>query len=202
MRGDNPRIIGFAGKMCSGKGVATTYTIRHYGGIEQSFAGLVKQTYRDLILSLTGERVDPWTDKRDAVRRGLQALGTDIGRAYDPDVWVKKGMQVAATALNSGITRVVFSDVRFPNEVEAIQQAGGVVIRLLRIDEDARLADIEWLYGKQGKERLTHISETALDRFDGFDAVIYADTVEDLEHTLAVHLHLARCELLPVANPV
>ena len=46
-------------------------------------------------------------------------------------------------------------DCRFPDEVEAVQQAGGKVIRLTRsLHEDS------------------HVSETALDTHEGFDAVI------------------------------
>ena len=46
-------------------------------------------------------------------------------------------------------------DCRFPDEVEAIQKAGGKVIRLTRAPHDA-----------------PHASEVALDNYEGFDAII------------------------------
>ena len=55
----------------------------------------------------------------------------------------------------SGTQLAIVPDVRFENEVEAIQKAGGKVIRLTRKPhEDA------------------HPSETALDNYENFDAVI------------------------------
>ena len=50
------------------------------------------------------------------------------------------------------------TDVRFPNEVESIQQEGGIVIRLTK-----------------QKFEDTHQSETALDSFGAFDFTIKND---------------------------
>lgn len=51
-------------------------------------------------------------------RRLLQVLGTDCIRAIDPDFWVKATM---SGVMDKDAARVVFSDVRFANEVAAIQ---------------------------------------------------------------------------------
>lgn len=75
-------------------------------------------------------------------RYALQQLGTEWGRRCYPDVWVKLALRNARDLLrpvdDSGlngfgnIQGVVISDVRFKNEVAAIQDAGGTVVRLLR----------------------------------------------------------------------
>lgn len=93
-------------------------------------------------------------------RHALQQLGTEWGRSCYPNVWVDYALRVATRLLadpikltydaQNGITNlmdvqglvssedwkptqgVVISDVRFKNEVAAINAAGGVVIRLLR----------------------------------------------------------------------
>jgi hypothetical protein len=86
-------------------------------------------------------------------REFLQYFGTDICRRIKPDVWTSACIQ---RIVLSGTQLAVVPDVRFPNEVEAIQKAGGKVIRLTRKPfEDS------------------HSSETSLDSEDVvFDHVI------------------------------
>tara|TARA_R100001244_G_scaffold120565_1_gene90177 strand:- start:2776 stop:3039 length:264 start_codon:yes stop_codon:yes gene_type:complete len=57
--------------------------------------------------------------------------------------------------LESGTELAIVPDVRFPNEADAIKQAGGKVIRLTRSPHDDQ-----------------HESETALDDYEGFDHVL------------------------------
>lgn len=60
------------------------------------------------------------------VRRLLQAIGTEAGRKIlGENVWVDAAMRKVA-----GDT--VFSDVRFPNEVAAIRERGGRIVRIER----------------------------------------------------------------------
>lgn len=95
-------------------------------------------------------------------REALQTLGTECGRAFEPDIWVRYlferivphledfeynallGLLPRATRpptfiprefgvdLTADITGVVVSDVRFKNEVEGILARGGRVYRLNR----------------------------------------------------------------------
>ena len=93
-------------------------------------------------------------------RYALQLLGTEYGRHCFNDIWVNYGLRVADSLLHkSGILRslfysydrklglqtsntpspsgfrpkgVVFSDIRFLNEVQAIREAGGYVYQLTR----------------------------------------------------------------------
>lgn len=74
------------------------------------------------------------------LRKAMQTLGTEWGRALDENVWV----DIARRKLNShregmdnlGITDSVFviPDIRFNNEAEWVLGEGGVVIRVQRGD--------------------------------------------------------------------
>jgi hypothetical protein len=88
-------------------------------------------------------------------RRALQFIGTEVGRELYEDIWVKCAFRAANALLDpSGEFRcrydkvhglfpiswsegppagVVISDVRFPNEVEAIKKAGGRVVLIRRV---------------------------------------------------------------------
>jgi len=64
--------------------------------------------------------------KFNSIRDILQYLGTDLGRKLiDDDIWVNRAMEVATEL-------AVFTDVRFPNEIEAIRRNGGRVIYIKR----------------------------------------------------------------------
>lgn len=64
--------------------------------------------------------------KRDEVRYLLQAIGTEAGRnILGENIWVD-----AAIRKSSGDT--VFTDVRFPNEVAAIRERNGILVRITR----------------------------------------------------------------------
>lgn len=96
-------------------------------------------------------------------RLALQVVGV-VGRRLYGDVWVEATMQELP------VGRVAICDVRFPNEVRAIQARGGRVVRLTR-----------------GAPESAHPSETALaDRPELFDHVIdNRGPVEELHAALA-----------------
>ena len=85
-------------------------------------------------------------------REFLQYFGTDVCRHIKDTVWVDNCID---RMVNSGTELAIVPDIRFPNEVEAIQRAGGKVIRLTRSPHEDQ-----------------HASETALNDYDGFDHVI------------------------------
>ena len=85
-------------------------------------------------------------------REFLQYFGTDICRCIKPDVWVENCIN---RMLESGTELTIVPDVRFPNEADAIKQAGGKVIRLTRSPHED-----------------SHESETALNGYKDFDYVL------------------------------
>ena len=68
--------------------------------------------------------------KKMTAREVMQYVGTDFFRRIYPDVLADCGIKMA---LSHGSQLAIFTDVRFPNEVEAIQKNGGKVIRLTRV---------------------------------------------------------------------
>ncbi len=95
------------------------------------------------------------------VRGLLQRLGTSVGRGmFGEDFWVDYAFRDLKFSES-----YVFTDVRFPNEVEAIRARGGVVWQVVRPGVSA-------VNG--------HVSESAL-KDVVFDAVIHNDgSLEDL----------------------
>lgn len=132
-------------------------------------------------------------------RFALQLLGTEWGRTCYNDVWIDYGLRVAKTLLSHPYARyapaeglsygasnkptpgVVFSDLRFKNEFEAVRKAGGILVRVKRED----------CYGDVGIEN--HPSEAEQKTVDDsyFDLVL--QNPEGLENYYA----LIREVLLP-----
>jgi len=84
-----------------------------------------------------------WREGEMTAREFMQFFGTDIMRKIHPNVWANACINKIT---KEGSDLAVVADVRFPNEVEAINRAGGKVLRLERdIHNDS------------------HDSETALD---------------------------------------
>lgn len=99
------------------------------------------------------------------VRRLLQAFGSESIRTLDDTFWVRITME-KVDALPGP---VVITDMRFPNEYDAVKDRQGTLVRVTRGSFEIR------------KEEL-HVSETALDHHD-FDWVAHnGGTIEDLYH--------------------
>ena len=185
------KLIGLAGKKRSGKNLAAKYIrdiIRKKDPSrltgEAGFANGVKYVAAE---ALSINRVTFFEDesKEKLFRIGketeltgreiLQKVGTEMFReTLCDDFWVHRLMKVISDQPDFFM---VVTDVRFPNEVEAIEAAGGIVIRLLRNTE---LKD-------------EHESETALDNYS-FKRSIYNNgtkealriALEDLIKTLDI----------------
>jgi len=134
-------IIGFTGLAGSGKSTAAKHLIQMHGFARGKFAGALKDMFRALLLY---RRVDPTLIERmidgdlketaspalngRTPRHAMQTLGTEWGRnCMDANLWVDT--EIDATANQS---RLVFDDVRFPNEAEAVLAAGGVIVHIER----------------------------------------------------------------------
>ncbi|UUJ74495.1 deoxynucleoside-5'-monophosphate kinase [Microcystis phage Mae-Yong1326-1] len=67
-------------------------------------------------------------------RYAMRSLGTEWGRdQMAPDVWVRILLTKAATHRMRG-EPVVVDDMRFPNEAQAVRDAGGLTVRVTRPD--------------------------------------------------------------------
>lgn len=124
-----PSIIGLAGYAQSGKDTAARY-LAERGYERRAFADGVRVLCRktDPILDrYVAER--GWEEaKRDpTTRQYLQSVGLACRDVFGPDVWVD-------LALKGLPALTVVTDVRFPNEADAIRERGGVIWRIIRPD--------------------------------------------------------------------
>jgi len=91
----------------------------------------------------------------------LQWYGTDVARKANPNTWVE-ALDRRLSHDNPEIALV--TDVRFPNEAEYIKQNGGFMVEVRRYKDGIQFIDA----GRDPK----HVSETALDGYEGWDYVI------------------------------
>ena len=73
-----------------------------------------------------------WDGKKDEKgRKLLQFIGTEVGRKYDIDIWLKYAlMRLNEKFDNKEGNVAVFDDIRFLNEVEWINDNGGTIIKV------------------------------------------------------------------------
>ena len=140
-------IIGICGFQGSGKDTIADYLQNIYGFKRDSFAATLKDAVaavfgwdRELLEGRTTEsrvwreQVDPWWAQRLGMpdltpRLVLQKWGTEVARkSWHDDIWIASLENKLAKAHND----IVITDVRFPNEIAAVRNAGGTVIRVVR----------------------------------------------------------------------
>lgn len=153
-------ILGLSGHAGCGKDSMADRLVSRHGFVKVALADPLKRFCREAfgftVQQLWGpsqyrnapDRRLASPDHPDGVspREALQRLGTEFGRALWPDVWIRCGLTTAAEVLRGrnyeavrGLTcfaavarDVVIPDVRFRNEVLAVQRFGGKVLRLRR----------------------------------------------------------------------
>lgn len=136
-------LIGLAGRKGAGKDtVASVLTGEGFSNLK--FAGGLKAMISTL---LAYQGVDEGTIERmiegdlkevpsvflggKTPRFAMQTLGTEWGRVLiGENLWVDATMNRANT-----VPCAVITDVRFPNECEAVQRKGGIVIRVQASDQ-------------------------------------------------------------------
>ncbi len=157
------KIIAFAGRKQSGKTSCSEFVARYFNGTIPpfnsakiyNFADPLKKDICMNILGLTyeqcyGEDIDKntvtevqWEGNKLTAREVMQFVGTDLFRKMKNDVWAS----ATISKIKSEQPRLaIIADCRFPNEVDAIKNAGGLIIKLTRNPFSS-----------------THSSETALD---------------------------------------
>jgi hypothetical protein len=180
-------LVGFTGKAGAGKDFIADLLrtgIEREGGLSSTKLPWAKGVRDEIAyeLGLFPRDVPVLYDKPtpDSIRRLLQWWGTDFRRSQDPDYWVKWGM-ASLEFVKDDV--VMFPDCRFPNEVTAIQRAGGLIVnvrapldvRLRRVGdvpphESERYADelaSDWLVYNANQPRgtvLRHIARDIIER--------------------------------------
>ena len=198
-------IVGFVGFIGSGKDTAADYLVNFHGFRRDSFAN----TLKDAVAAVFGwdrvllegrtkearewrEQIDPWWSQRlgqeITPRWILQYWGTEVCRkGFHDDIWIAS----LENKLRTSKDDIVISDVRFSNEIKAIHNAGGKVVRIRRGPEPEWYQDavnynlgpqtIGWAIGKSSLEKhKIHASEYSWVGGD-IDIVIENDgSIDDL----------------------
>lgn len=198
-------IIGFVGFISAGKDTAADYLVNFHGFRRDSFANTLKDAVanvfgwdRTLLEGRTAEarewreQVDEWWANRLNMpkltpRWVLQYWGTEVCRkGFHDDIWIAS----VENKMRKTGDNIVISDVRFPNEIQSIHNAGGIVVRIKRGDDpewyDAAASvnqgpngNATWSLSKNKLEQLKiHASETAWVGGD-IDHVVLNDTTID-----------------------
>jgi hypothetical protein len=147
-------IIGICGLIGAGKDTIADYLVNIHEFRRESFAN----TLKDAVAAVFGwdrvllegrtkearewrEQVDPWWAERLEIpnltpRWVLQYWGTEVLRNhFHDDIWIAS----LENKLRKTKDDIVISDCRFPNEIKAIKNQGGLVIRVVRGE------DPEWM---------------------------------------------------------
>lgn len=158
-------VLGLSGYARSGKDTVAARLVEKHGYTRMSFADPMREALYKLNPDIDVDGYDMklaaavdllgWEQLKGAsngIRALMQRMGTEVGRdMFGENFWV----DAALSRIPDG-SKVVFADVRFPNEAEAIKNLGGEVWRIIRPEAGPANA---------------HISETALDSYT-FDRMI------------------------------
>lgn len=176
----------------SGKSTAASYLTRRHSYVTLKFAFPLKKMLGALLeeilpLGYVGQVGDYLEGSRKeapimelgghSARRLMQTLGTEWGRALDPQFWVN--IMDARLRGRFSLDHVVIDDMRFPNEYAMLRARGAYMVKI----EDPL-----------ARKQTDHASEGALDGH-AFDATIQnTGSLDDLydrvnEVEKAVHPH-------------
>lgn len=184
-------IIGISGKAGSGKDTAAKMLEVLYANPDISYEDFANRRYKNFTdiqivhfadtLKETAQvlfRISEWeTNTQEGkkttinwigktVRELLQGIGQGLRDAIDFDLWVK-----ILFANTKGWSNYIIADVRYPNEIKAIKERNGI---LLRID-------------RKGAGAGNHSSETALDDYKEWDVHIENNnSIEDLFEAMRI----------------
>ena len=199
-------IIGVCGFIGSGKDTIADYLVNIHQFRRDSFANTLKDAVsavfgwdRDM-LEGRSKKSREWRETRDGwwserlgreitPRLMLQLWGTEVCRqGFHDDIWIAS----LENKIRQSEDDVVISDCRFPNEIQAIRNAGGIVVRVIRGPEPEWYDDcvvmnrgpvrnLSWALSRERMERTgIHASETAWVGTE-FDVVIDNNgTMDDL----------------------
>ena len=184
-------IIGISGKAGSGKDTAAKMLEVLYANPDISYEDFVNKRYKNFAdilivhfadaLKETAQvlfRLGEWeTNTQEGkkttinwigktVRELLQGIGQGLRDAIDFDLWVK-----ILFANTKGWSNYIIADVRYPNEIKAIKERNGILIRIDR----------------KGAGAGNHSSETALDDYKEWDVHIENNgSIEDFFETMRI----------------
>ena len=203
-------IIGICGFIGSGKDTIADYLVNLHHFRRESFANSLKDAVANVFgwdrTMLEGrtkqarewrEQVDPWWAERLNMpnltpRWILQYWGTEVCRqGFHDDMWIAS----LENKLRHSQDDVVISDCRFPNEINAIKNQGGMIIWVRRGELPSwyimacKANDGDIFAAEKLKSLGIHASESSWAGTD-FDAIL--DNNDTLDHLYQQIKHLVQ----------
>lgn len=168
---------------------------------------LEKMDVKDRVLGLEWDIKGFWTTdpitpsvRQQTVREILQRVGTEAMRDnIHPNIWVnalfadykKVGYSNIgqpdfdwANAQNEpppDYPKWVITDMRFPNEAEAVKERGGLLLRVIRENKDTSGDGYAWTYPHGWVKYPEHPSENSLDNYTFHETIINDGTIDELK---------------------
>ncbi|MGG1641849.1 adenylate kinase [Paenibacillus sp. NRS-1782] len=163
--------VGLLGRLRSGKDEVARYLSDNYGYTQFAFGDELKSDFH---------RRYPEIPRESKPRVGYQAHGQLMRALIDEDIWVRNCLaEVHRVHYAHEDLRAVISDVRQPNEYDALKSAGYVLIRVeasdaVRIDRAIKSGDVF------NYVDLVHDTETALGGYTADFTVDNSGTLDAL----------------------
>lgn len=181
--------IGLTGKMRSGKDTVGDFLKKEYGFKTFAFADGIKFVCGSLGLE---------PDNTGKPRALYQEVGQDL-RKYAPNVWVDYTFREISQQC-SNQDNVVITDVRQPNEVEALRAAGFIIVKI-QADDATRIKRMEAAGDNYNPDDLNHETELAVDTLDVDFTLDNNGTVKELYSLLTVIINfMLNCKCLGVSD--
>lgn len=133
-------VIGICGYKGSGKSTVADHLVKEHGFTRVNFKDALVAEMKKLLpntLKSLGEMyslsVEELFQAKPAVMRALmQEWGTELRRSEKQSYWVDQW--IASVTKLGKTAKIVVDDVRFFNELSALTEMGGVLIRIVRSD--------------------------------------------------------------------
>jgi dephospho-CoA kinase len=151
--------IALCGKIAAGKDTVAAY-LQNYRFRRYAFGDHI----RALCSLLYPDRMKANAGKDRAL---LQGVGQDL-RKYDPNIWIRltlKELDELAPEIEADGDNICISDLRQPNELDALKAAGFYIVRVWAPDA-VRLERMKARGDRFNPEDLNHETEQYVDSFE------------------------------------
>jgi hypothetical protein len=215
-------IIGVVGFISSGKGTVGNILETEYAFKKESFAKSLKDATAAMFgwprQWLEGDSIDPWArewrervDQRWAAalgipdfspRKALQMLGTEAGRnIFGNKIWTTGCLHRCTQDREVLKANFVITDTRFKNEIDAIKEVNGIVVRVKRGDDPEWFNFLSNIQDDESRMKFMKANHPTVHQSEWdwvgskFDYTILNDgTQEDLKHK--VHQMLSHVKFM------
>lgn len=177
------RIIGIIGRKRHGKDTVGNFLVKYLNFIRLGYADNLKECCRavfgfndEQLYGNLKETIDKYWNITP--RKAFEYVGTDLFRNQihnilpdiGSDIWIKSlERKILNLSENNDNLNIVFTDVRFQNEIDFIKKHNGIIIKVERPDI---ISDS------------THESETNCDNFQFDHKIINDSTLDELNNKI------------------